>query len=142
MLPRTRTSQVSHSSLFVTPLSRLPHLRVEPVRGLAVVYRLATLDAAWSTNKSHRKRTVRESLTAWTHEVMVARKECSSLLSCFLPLTAGTHWLYLRTEGSASLLCKKKLFLPLTAGTRQIWWLTCGPTKRMCTQGFVNLINK
>jgi len=38
---------------------------------------------------------------------MVARKENSSLLSYFLPLTAGTHRLYLRTEGSASLLCEK-----------------------------------
>ena len=42
---------------------------------------------------------------------MVARKESSSLLSwkkCFLHLTAGTHRLYLRTEGSASLFCEKK----------------------------------
>ena len=41
---------------------------------------------------------------------MAARKESSSLLSwkkCFLHLTAGTHRLYLRTEGSASLFCEK-----------------------------------
>ena len=41
---------------------------------------------------------------------MVARKESSSLLrwkKCFLHLTAGTHRLYLCTEGSASLFCKK-----------------------------------
>ena len=67
--PRTRTSQVSHSSPSATPLPRLPHLRVVPVWGLAVVHCLAVLGAAWSTNKSHRKRTVRESLTAGTHEV-------------------------------------------------------------------------
>ena len=35
------------------------HLRVVPVRGLAVVHRLAAFGAAWSTNESHRKRTVR-----------------------------------------------------------------------------------
>ena len=39
VLPRTRTSQVSHSSLSLTPLPRLPHLRVIPVWGLAVVHR-------------------------------------------------------------------------------------------------------
>ena len=50
VLLRTRTSQVSHSSLSVTPLPRLPHLRVVPVWGLAVVHRLAALDAVWSTN--------------------------------------------------------------------------------------------
>ena len=37
--PRTRTSQVSHSSPSATPLPRLPHLRVVPVWGLAVVHR-------------------------------------------------------------------------------------------------------
>ena len=40
---------------------------------------------------------------------MVAGKESSSLLSYFLPLTAGTYRLYLRTEGSASLLCEKTI---------------------------------
>ena len=67
--PRTQTSQVSHSSPSATPLPRLPHLRVIPVWGLAVVHRLGALGAAWSTYESHRKRTVHESLTARTHEV-------------------------------------------------------------------------
>ena len=50
---------------------------------------------------------------AWRLGLMrsiVARKESSSLLSwkkCFLNLTAGSHRLYLRTEGSASLFCEK-----------------------------------
>jgi hypothetical protein len=35
----TRTSQVSYSYPSVTPLSRLPHLRVVPIWGLAVVRR-------------------------------------------------------------------------------------------------------
>ena len=38
VLARTRTSQVSHSSPSATPLSHLPHLRVVPVWGLAIVY--------------------------------------------------------------------------------------------------------
>ena len=38
VLPRTRTSQVSHSSPSTTPLPRLPHLWVVPVGGLAVVH--------------------------------------------------------------------------------------------------------
>ena len=36
-----------------------PHLRVGPIRGLAIVHRLAAFGAAWSTNESRRKRTVR-----------------------------------------------------------------------------------
>ena len=39
VLPRTRTSEVSHSSPSATPLPRLPHLRVVPVWGLAIVHR-------------------------------------------------------------------------------------------------------
>ena len=39
MLPRTRTSQVSHSSPSATPLPCLPHLRVVPVWGLAILRR-------------------------------------------------------------------------------------------------------
>ena len=63
--PRTRTSQVSHSSPSATPLPRLPHLRVVPVWGLAVVHRLGALGAAWSTYESHRKRTVRGEPDGW-----------------------------------------------------------------------------
>ena len=54
-----------------------------------------------------------ESLTARTHEVH-GRTQGKFLLiklekKCFLPLTAGIHQLYLRTEGSASLLCEKTI---------------------------------
>ena len=62
---RTQTSQVSHSSPSAPPLSRLPHLRVVPVWGLAVVHRLGVLGAAWSTYESHRKRTVRGEPDGW-----------------------------------------------------------------------------
>ena len=41
------------------------HLRVVPVRGLTVVHCLAMLGAAWSTNESHRKRTVRGEPDGW-----------------------------------------------------------------------------
>ena len=39
VLPRTRTSKVSHSSPSATPLPRLPHLQVVLVWGLAVIHR-------------------------------------------------------------------------------------------------------
>ena len=59
--PRTRTSQVSHSSPSTTPLPRLPHLRVIPVLGL-------------SARRGQQTRVIGrglyvESLTAGTHEV-------------------------------------------------------------------------
>ena len=41
------------------------HLRVIPVRGLAVVDRLAAFSASWSTNESHQKRTVRGEPDGW-----------------------------------------------------------------------------
>ena len=68
--PRTRTSQVSHSSLSATPLPRLPHLRVVLVWGLAVVHRPSALDAAWSTwstTDMHLKWTVRGEADSWVH---------------------------------------------------------------------------
>ena len=54
-----------------------------------------------------------ESLTAGTHEVH-GRTQGKFLLiklkkKCFLPLTARTHQLYLRMEGSATLLCEKTI---------------------------------
>ena len=113
VLPCMQTSQVSHSSPSATPLPHLPHLRVVPVWGLAVVHCLAVLGAAWSTNESHRNRTVRgepdgwDPRGPWSHARKVPPYEAEK--KCFLPLTAGTHRLYLRTEGSASLLCKKTI---------------------------------
>ena len=84
MLPRTQTSQVFHSSPSATPLSRLPHLLVILVWGLAVAHRLAALGAVCSTNGSHQKRTIRESLTVGTHEVH-GRKQGKFLLIKLFP---------------------------------------------------------
>ena len=52
------------------------------------------------------------------------------------PRTGRTHQLYLRTQGSASLLRTKKMNTPLLAGTQY-----SGPTKLTGTEGFVNLVN-
>ena len=65
VLSHTPTSQVSHASPSATPLPRLPHLRVVPVWGLAVVHRLGALGAVWSTYEIHRKRTVRGEPDGW-----------------------------------------------------------------------------
>ena len=92
--PRTRTSQVSHSSLSATPLPCLPHLRVIPVWGIAVVYRVALLGAVWSTNESHRKMTVHESLTARTHEVHGRMQGSSSLLRTVHALYMGRAFVF------------------------------------------------
>ena len=56
--PHTRTRKVSYSSPSATPLPHLPHLRVIPVWGLAVIHCLGALGATWSTYESHPKRTV------------------------------------------------------------------------------------
>ena len=58
----------------------------------------------------------------------------------FPPLIGRTHQLYLRTQGSASLLRPKNEY-PLLAGTHHIVGLTCGPTKLTGMEGFVNLVN-
>ena len=73
VLPRTRTSQVSHSSPSATPLPRLPHLRVIPVWGLAVVHRPLVRSARRGQHGQQPRVIGRglyvESLTAGTHEV-------------------------------------------------------------------------
>ena len=121
------------------------HLRVVPVRGLAVVHRLAAFGAAWSTNESHRKRTVRgepdgwDPRGPWSHARKVPPYSAEKMFpppDSWDPPAVSSH------GRKCLLVLRKKLFIPLTAGTRQIWWLTCGPTKRTCTHGFVNLINK
>ena len=55
-------------------------------------------------------------------------------------LTGRIHQLYLRTQGSASLLRPKNEY-PLLAGTHHIIGLTCGPTKVTGTESFVNIVN-
>ena len=105
------------------------HLRVIPVRGLAVVHRLAAFGVAWSTNESHRKRTVRgepdgwDPRGPWSHArkvppyyALYVDYTWEGLLyfakKMFPPLTGRTHQLYLRTQGSASLLRTKKWIPP------------------------------
>ena len=83
---RSRTSEPSYSTTRGHPLSRLPRLRVIPFLGLPVIHRLGALGAAWSTwsrNGFHRTWTVRGDADSWVQ-------------------------LYLRTQGSASLLRTKK----------------------------------
>ena len=73
--PRTRTSQVSHSSPFATQLPRLPHLRVVPVWGggaspssTALVRLVRRVQHGQQTRVIGRRLYV-ERLTAATHEV-------------------------------------------------------------------------
>ena len=68
--PRTRTSQVSHSSPSATPLPSIPCLRVVPFLGPAVVHRPGALGVAWSTwstTDMHLKWTVRGEADSWVH---------------------------------------------------------------------------
>ena len=64
----------------MTPLPRLPHLRVVPVRGLTVVHHLGALGAAWSTYESHRKRTVRGEPDSWDPPVVSSHERKSFLV--------------------------------------------------------------
>ena len=86
---------------------------VVPVWGLAIVHRLGALGVAWSTYESHRKRTVHgepdgwDPRGPWPHARKVPPYYAGK--KCFLHLTAGTHRQYLRTEGSASLLCENTI---------------------------------
>ena len=122
--PRTRTSQVSHSSPSATPLPRLP------ISG-SFQYG-ATPSSTASLHSVRRGQQTRdngrglyvESLTAGTHEVhgrtqgkfllithcaWTVRGKGFCILQKNVPPAAGrTHQLYLRTQGSASLLRTKK----------------------------------
>ena len=88
-------------------LPRLPHLWVVLVWGLAVVHRLTTLGAAWSTNEIHRKRTICESLTAGTHEVHGRTQGKFLLIKLFPSPDSWDPPGVSSQEGSASLLCEK-----------------------------------
>ena len=119
---RSRTSEPSYSSPCGLPLSRLPRLPVVPFLGLAVVHRPGALGAAWSTwsrNDFHRTWTVRGEADSWVHGRTQGNASTRKIMipppdswdppdgplyfakKCF-PLTAGTHQLHLRTQGSAS----------------------------------------
>ena len=86
VLPRTRTSEVSHSSPSMTPLPRLPHLRVVPV----------WVRSAWCGQRGQHgqrhsigrvlyvERLTAGSTAAASKCLLVMRKKL------FLPLTAGT----------------------------------------------------
>ena len=135
-----RTSKPSyiHTPLCVgKQLPSLPWLRVVPFLGLVVVHRPGALGVAWSTwsmTDMHLEWTVRGEADSWVHD---SRKEVppyyaknnyssipppdiwdpSKRASVFRektlpPLTARTHQLYLRTQGSASLLRTKKMNTP------------------------------
>ena len=124
---RSRTSEPSYSSPRGLPLPRLPWLRVVPFLGLAVVHRPGALGVArstWSTNNSHRKR-----LTVGVHTRKCILIMCKIMIpppdswdpqegplyfvkKMFPPLIGQTHQLYLRTQGSASLLRTKKMNTP------------------------------
>ena len=91
----------------IPPLLWLSRLRVIPFLGLVVIHRAGVLGTAWSTwstNESHRKMTVCERLIVETHHAHGRMHATASFLPSkimFSPLTAGTHQLHLRTEGSA-----------------------------------------
>ena len=120
---RSRTSEPSYSSPHGHPLLHLPRLCVVPFLGLTIVHRLGALGAVWSMwsrNDFHRKSTVVERLTAGS---TAAARKCLLITRKIMipppnsrdppdgppyfakkrfPLTAGTHQLHLRTQGSAS----------------------------------------
>ena len=120
---RSRTSEPVYSSPRVLPLSRLPQLRVVPFLGLAVVHRRGALGAAWSTwsrNDFHQTWTVCGEADSWVHgrskevpNYYTQNNDSSTsqqgptgraIVFCnkkHFPLTAGTHHLHLRTQGSA-----------------------------------------
>ena len=61
-------------------LHRLPWLHVVPFLGLVVIHRLDALDAAWSTNDNHRKRTLGGEVDSWTHQLHLGTQGSASLL--------------------------------------------------------------
>ena len=121
------TSQRSFSPQHGHPLRWLRRLRVVLFLGFALVHRVCALGTArstWSTNNSHRKR-----LTVGAHIgkcLLIMRKimipppdrwdppERSLYFAkkTLPPQTARTHQLYLRTQGSASLLRTKNEYPP------------------------------
>ena len=106
VLPRTRTSEVSHSSQSAIPLPRFP-ISESFLFGASP----SSTASLRSVRRGQQTRVIGrglyvESLMAGTHEVhrrTQGKFHLIKLKKCFLHLTAGTHRLYLRTEGSASL---------------------------------------
>ena len=120
---RSQTSEPSYSSPRGHPLPRLPRLCVVPFLGLAVIHGRGAQGATWSmwlTTDFHRKR-----LTVGVHtrkcllitgKTMIPPPDSWDppegplyfLKKTFPQLTGQTHQLYLRMQGSASLLRTKK----------------------------------
>jgi len=107
--PQPNQSQPSYSPQHGHPLLWLRRLWVVPFLGLTVVHCVDALGTAWSTNDSRRKRDVsrdpdsRDLRGPWPHGSkchLITRQK-------WIPLTTGTHQLYLCTQGSASLLSEK-----------------------------------
>ena len=95
---RSRTSEPSYSSPRGHPLPHLPWLRVVPFLGLAVVHPLVL-----SARRGRRG----QGTTSIGRGLYVGRASVFREKT-FPPLTGRTHQLYLRTQGSASLLRTKK----------------------------------
>ena len=76
-------------------------------------------------------------LTAKTHQLHLRTQGSASGQKTIRPLTAGTHQLHLRMQGSA--FGQKKRFSPLTAGTHQLHLRTQGSAsillKEICPRG-------
>ena len=138
--PRTRTSQVSHSSPSATPLSCLPHLQVIPVWGLAVVHRLGALGAAWSTYESHRKRTVRGEPDGWDPRGpwWQARKVPPYYALYVDPADRSDPPAISSHARKCLLITHKKMNTPPASWDHHGGRLTCGPTKLTGTGAFVN----
>ena len=60
-------------SIYESPTAS-SHFRVIPVWGLTVIHRLAALGAAWSTNGSHRTRTIRGEPDGWDPQATRAHR--------------------------------------------------------------------
>ena len=132
------------------PLPRLPRLRVVPFLGLAVVHRRGALPLP-----RHQRGQGMTSIGRGLHMERLTAGSTAAARKCLLitrkiiipppdsgdppdgppyftkkmirPLTAGTHELHLRTQGSAF---EKKRFAPLTAGTHQLHLRTQGSASK------------
>ena len=127
---RNRTSEPSYSSPCGHPLPRLPRLCVVPFLGLAVVHRPGALGRCGQHGQgtaSIGRGLYVERLTAGstaaarkclliTRKIMIPPPDIRNppkwplyfMKKTLPPLTARAHQLYLRTQGSASLLRTKK----------------------------------
>ena len=100
----SRTSKPSYSPPHGQPLPSLPWLRVVPFLGFAVVHCHGALGAAlstWSMDDIHRTWTVHGKAGSWVHGRTQGSASILRAKKMIRPLTAGTHQLHLRMQGSA-----------------------------------------